>query len=166
LLLCRPVYWVINHITEYGLSTSAQKTKLKAFKGRDPDRTRTVIDNKIIEQVNLFNYLGNISYEGELDIDNKLNNFLKITGILNVFRLQRTPRKTRIKLCNTLAPPILLYGRGHQKNNSSRDEIHEMNSRIHLDRLRKKCPHYSGVKNNTNFGQINGIKEKLDATYK
>jgi len=28
-----------------------------------------------------------ISYEGELDIDNKLNNFLKITVILNnVFR--------------------------------------------------------------------------------
>jgi len=24
-----------------------------------------------------------IYYEGELDIDNKLNNFLKITGILN-----------------------------------------------------------------------------------
>ena len=44
-----------------------------AFKGRDPVRTKIVIDNKIIEKVNLFNYLGNIiSYEGELDIDNKL----------------------------------------------------------------------------------------------
>ena len=30
-------------------------------------------NNKIIEQLNLFDYLGNvISYEGELDIDNKL----------------------------------------------------------------------------------------------
>jgi len=44
------------------------------FKGRDPVRTKIVIDNKIIEQVNLFNCLGNmISFEGELDIDNKLN---------------------------------------------------------------------------------------------
>ena len=35
--------------------------------------TKTVIDNKIIEQVHLFNYLRNmISYERELDIDNKL----------------------------------------------------------------------------------------------
>ena len=43
-----------------------------AFKGRDPMTTKIVIDNNIIEQVNLFNYLGNmISYEGELDIDNK-----------------------------------------------------------------------------------------------
>jgi len=79
-----------------------------AFKGRDPVRTKIVIDNKIIEQVSLFNYLGNmISYEGELDIDNKLNNFLKITGILNK---QKTLKKTRIKLYNTLALPVLLYG--------------------------------------------------------
>ena len=27
-----------------------------AFKGRDPVRTKIVIDNKIIEQVNSFNY--------------------------------------------------------------------------------------------------------------
>jgi len=52
-----------------------------AFRGRDPVRTKIVIDNKIIEQVNSFNYLGNISYEKELDID-KLHNYLKITGIL------------------------------------------------------------------------------------
>ena len=52
-----------------------------------------------------------ISYEGELDIDNKLNNLFKITGILNnVFRPQKTLKKTRIKLYNTLALPLLLYG--------------------------------------------------------
>jgi len=64
-----------------------------AFKGRGSVRTKIVIDNKITEQVNLFNCLGNvISYEEELDIDNKLNNFLKITGILNnVFRPQKKP---------------------------------------------------------------------------
>ena len=52
-----------------------------------------------------------ISYEGELDIDNKLNNFFKLTGILNnVFRPQKTLRKTRTKLYNTLALSILVYG--------------------------------------------------------
>jgi len=46
-----------------------------------------------------------------LDIDKKLNNFLKITGILNsVFRPQKTLKKTRIKLYNTLDLPVLLYG--------------------------------------------------------
>ena len=53
-----------------------------AFKGRDPVRTRIVID-KTIEQVNLFNYLGNMIFsERVLDIESKLNNFLKIAGIL------------------------------------------------------------------------------------
>ena len=83
-----------------------------AFRGRDPVRTKIVIDNKIIEQVNSFIYLGNmISCEKELDIDNKLHNYLKITGILNnVFKPQKTLKKTRIKLYNTLALPVLLYG--------------------------------------------------------
>jgi hypothetical protein len=59
----------------------------------------------------MFNRLGNISYERELNIDNKLNNYLKITGILNnVFRPQTTLKKKRIKLYNTLALPVLLYG--------------------------------------------------------
>ena len=52
-----------------------------------------------------------ISYEKELDIDNRLHNYMKITGILNnVFRPQK-PLKKRIKLYNTLALPVLLYGR-------------------------------------------------------
>jgi len=50
-----------------------QKTKLVAFKGRDPARGKIVIDNKIIEIVNSFNYLGTvITYEKGVDIDNIL----------------------------------------------------------------------------------------------
>jgi ABC-type ATPase involved in cell division len=45
-----------------------------------------------------------------MNIDNKLNNYLRITGIINnVFRPKKTLKKTRIKLCNTLALPALLY---------------------------------------------------------
>jgi hypothetical protein len=52
-----------------------------------------------------------LSYEKESDIDNKLCNYLKITGILNnVFRPQKTPKKTTVKLYNTLAVRVLLYG--------------------------------------------------------
>jgi len=47
----------------------------------------------------------------KLDIDNKLHNYLTITGIINnVFRPQKTRKKSRIKLHNTLALPVLLYG--------------------------------------------------------
>jgi len=65
-------------ITKCGVTISAQKTKLMAFKGQDPVRSKIVIENKIIEEVNSFNYLGNlISYEREVDTDSKLNNYLK-----------------------------------------------------------------------------------------
>jgi hypothetical protein len=46
-----------------------------------------------------------------LDIDNKLHNYLKITGILNnVFRPQKNLKKTRLKLYNTLTLPVSLCG--------------------------------------------------------
>jgi hypothetical protein len=34
------------------------------------------------------------------------------------------------------------------------------------DRLQNKCTNGKGVKNNTNFGQITGIQEKLDTICK
>jgi len=34
------------------------------------------------------------------------------------------------------------------------------------DRLQNKCANCKAVKNNTNFGQITGIEEKLDTTCK
>jgi hypothetical protein len=85
----------LNHIIAgYGLTVSVLKTKSIAVKGREQVRTIIVI-NKIIDQVKLFKYLGNmISYEKYLDIDNILHNYLNITSILsNVFRLQKLLRK-------------------------------------------------------------------------
>ena len=79
------VYKFSHIITEYDLTISLQNTKLVAFKQRDPVRDKIVIDNKIIEQVNPFNYLGTlITYEKEVDIDNILNKYLKITGIIKI----------------------------------------------------------------------------------
>jgi hypothetical protein len=96
----------------------------------------------------LFNYLGNmISYEKELDIDNKLHKYLKITGILcNVFRPEKKLlRKQELiytihwpsQFCYMVAKPGLL-NQGTLEDNSSRDEMHEKNSRIHWDGLQNK----------------------------
>jgi hypothetical protein len=52
-----------------GTVTSVTKNKVEKttsikFKGRDPVRTEIITDNKIIEEVKFFNYLGNvISYK-------------------------------------------------------------------------------------------------------
>jgi hypothetical protein len=55
--------------------------------------------------------LGNlISYEIKVDIDNKLNDYLKIIGFINnMFRPQKTVKKTRIKQYNTISLPGLLH---------------------------------------------------------
>jgi hypothetical protein len=70
------------------------------FKGQHPHpvRSKIAINYKIIE-VNSFNYFGSlISYEKEVDIDYKLNNYLNITGIINsMFGAQKILKKTRIK---------------------------------------------------------------------
>jgi hypothetical protein len=79
--------------------------------GRDPTRSKIVINNKIIEQVNTFMCLGNlISYEKEKDIENKITKLLKITGINNKFKPNKVQKGTRIKLYNTPALSISLYG--------------------------------------------------------
>ena len=71
-----------------------------AFKGRDPVTSKILIKNKIIEKVNSFNYLGNLlSYERKVDIDSKLNNYLKITVCLG--------HRKGIKLHSTLAFPAV-----------------------------------------------------------
>jgi hypothetical protein len=83
-----------------------------ALTGQDPTRSKTVINNTIIEQVNTFNYLGNlISYGKEVDINKKLHAFLKITGIIdNMFKPKKTLEKTIINLYQTLTLPVLLHG--------------------------------------------------------
>jgi hypothetical protein len=74
------IYRLNKIITECRLTISTDKSEVMAFKGTDPTRSKTVINNKIIEQVNIFNYLGNfLSYEKEKYIDNKITTFLKIT---------------------------------------------------------------------------------------
>jgi hypothetical protein len=98
--------------SQYGLTISANKAKTMAFRGREAIRSKIVINNKIIEQVNTFNYLGCLlSYETEKDITSKLSKFLQITGIINeVLKPYKVQKQTRLNIYNTLAVPTLLYG--------------------------------------------------------
>jgi len=116
-----------------------------------------------------------ISYEKELDIDNKFHNHLKITGILNnVFRAQKTLKKTRIKLYNTLALPVLLYGsetwtikaRDARRITAAEMKCMRRTAGYIWTDYRTNAQIYKGIKNNTNFKQITGIQEKLDTTCK
>jgi hypothetical protein len=68
-------------VQTFGMKLSHQKTKIMAFNGTEPIRSKIVIDN-ILEQVNTFTYLCcNISYQEEKDIHSKITIFLKILGL-------------------------------------------------------------------------------------
>jgi hypothetical protein len=49
------IYKLNKIITEYGLTITTDKSKMIAFKARDPTRSEIVINNKIMEQVNTLN---------------------------------------------------------------------------------------------------------------
>jgi phage major head subunit gpT-like protein len=60
------------------MKISCSKSKTMAFLGQQPVHSKIVIENKILEQVNTFNYLGcHVSYEGEKDIQDIITKFLK-----------------------------------------------------------------------------------------
>jgi hypothetical protein len=59
----------------------------------------------------------------------------------------------------------LLYG-SETCTIKARDARRITAAEIHLDRLQNKYINCEGIKNNTSFGQITGIQEKLDATCK
>ena len=49
---------------EYNLRISTQKTKVMAFRGKHPIRSKIIINNQAIEQVSHFNFLGcDVTYE-------------------------------------------------------------------------------------------------------
>jgi hypothetical protein len=94
------------------MKISTEKSKTMAFCGPEPIKSKIIIDNKIIQQINVFNYLQcSLSYEGEKDIDVKISKFLKITGLINViFKPSKVQKQTRIQIYNTFALPTLLCG--------------------------------------------------------
>jgi hypothetical protein len=97
---------------KYSLEINIEKTKVTAFKGREPVRSKICINNKTLEQVNIYSCLGYyLSYEEEKDLNMKIINFLKITGIINqIFQPNLVSKYTRIKIYKILARPTLAYG--------------------------------------------------------
>jgi hypothetical protein len=106
-----------------------------AFLGKDPVGSKICINNKTLEQVDTFNYLGcTLSYEGEKDMPSKISKFLKTIGVINqIFKPSLLQQHTRLNIYRTLARPELIYGSeawtirkaDEKKTASSRDEIHE-----------------------------------------
>jgi hypothetical protein len=93
------------------MEINVEKTRVVAFRGMEPIRSKICINNKTLKQ-NTFNYSGyNISYEGEKDLNIKAANFVKVLGIINqIFKPSLVSRHTRIRIYKTLARSVLSYG--------------------------------------------------------
>jgi hypothetical protein len=132
-----------NILKDFEMKISCSKSKTVAFLGQQSESSKIVIENKILEQVNTFNYLGcHVSYEGENDIQDKITKFLKILGLLNnALKPNQVHKTTRLKVYNTLAVPTLIYGseiltlRKQDKTRLTTSEMKFLreNSRIHIN---------------------------------
>jgi hypothetical protein len=59
---------------KYSMEISTEKTKIMAFCGKEPVPSKICLNNKILERVNEFNYLGyKLSFMGELDLPEKIS---------------------------------------------------------------------------------------------
>jgi hypothetical protein len=87
---------------------------------------------------------------------------------------KKTLKITTIKLYNTLALPVLLYGsetwtvkvRDDRRITAAEMKYMRRTAGYTGDRLQNKYTNCKLVNNNTNFRQITGIQEKLDTTCK
>jgi hypothetical protein len=65
------------------MEISTKKTKVFGFVGTDHIRTKIIINDETLEQVNQFTYLGcNISYQFSNDLESKLAKFLQLIGTI------------------------------------------------------------------------------------
>lgn len=104
------IFILKNILEEYGLKMSAQKSKVMAFRGKYPVRSKIAIGNYNLEQVSNFRYLGcDISFNIDRDVENKLVKFRNVCGTIHKYLRNRTRKETRLKFYKTIAVPTLMY---------------------------------------------------------
>ncbi|KAJ4428658.1 hypothetical protein ANN_25651 [Periplaneta americana] len=97
--------------SKYNMIISTDKTKVMAFLGSYPIRTKIVLNNKTIEQVNTFKYLGcNVTCNKSREIDDKLNAFNYFCGTIRRTLGRKVRKETLLKCYKVMVLPALLYG--------------------------------------------------------
>jgi hypothetical protein len=78
---------------------------------KDPIRIKIVINERILEQVLNFNYLGyNMGLHREMDINVKLQRFQQICGTIKRTLAGKVRKETLLRIYKIMAIPTLLYG--------------------------------------------------------
>ncbi|KAJ4438744.1 hypothetical protein ANN_14695 [Periplaneta americana] len=105
------IHRLYQKVKEYNLEISIHKTKTMAFIGKNSRRTKIIINNSGVEQVNAFTYLDcNLSYIHSRDIDNKLAKFQQLSRTIRNTLFKKVRQDTILKFYKTMVIPTLLYG--------------------------------------------------------
>ena len=145
------LYLISKH---FNMKISAGKTKIMAFHGKWPIRSKIVVENKILEQVSNFKYLGcDITYDYDQDLQQKVSRFNMICGAINRSLRNRARKNTLLKFYKVMAIPALAYGSEAwvlTKKHESKIQAAEMRflrqvkgctreDRIRNEEIRKEC---------------------------
>jgi hypothetical protein len=109
--LQRSIFKLQTICSEFNFKISTSKTKVMAFLGKEPLRTKIELNGKPIEQVSHFKYLGcDISYEHDRDIGEKIQKFQMICGTINRTLKNKARTDTQLKFYKTMAVPTVMFG--------------------------------------------------------
>jgi len=109
--LQKAVYLLYNTSKEYNLEIATKKTKVFGFVGTDHLRTKIIINDKTLEQVRQFTYLGcSTSYQFSNEVEFKLAKFLQLKGTIKRTIFKKVRTETILKIYNTLVLHTFLYG--------------------------------------------------------
>jgi len=85
------------------LEIATKKTKVFGFVGTDHLRTKIIINDETLEQVNQFTYLGcSISYQFSNEVESKMAKFLQLIGTIKRTIFRKVITETILKIYNTL----------------------------------------------------------------
>jgi len=95
---------------KFKMTISSTKTKSMAMCGNNIQRVKIVIDDKIIEQVTEFKYLGYCISEYKRDLEDKLQTYNKINGVIRRHFGKQMTKETKLRIHNMTAKAALKFG--------------------------------------------------------
>jgi hypothetical protein len=100
-----------NIMVTYNLEILHDKTNNMAFCGKYQISAKIILNTKIIEQVQSFNYLGcDISFTYDRDLSQKVCKFQYACGTIKRTLRNKTRKDTMLKYYKVMAVPMLMYG--------------------------------------------------------
>jgi len=95
---------------KYKMTISSTKTKSIAMWGNHIQRVQIVINDNIIEQVTDFKYFGYLISEYGSDLEDKLQTYNKINGVIRRHFGKQMNKETKLRTHNISATAALKFG--------------------------------------------------------